>query len=513
MKRIILASLLLAAPNLAMADGNQNRQSGQDTQNVKNTQGDFLIKFRPGRMQLMQQLGAMADQGGQVEDLGDNWVHVQAAPQQLTQINSDNLIEQLNQHPDIEYAQPNYRLRMIESYESHDPVIRQLSEDMLAGRVVDSLLPKTLISQIKNLIEIPGFSFGKKIPEIPTMALNVTPGTDPRLNLQWGMQSMNATEAWKKVTGSKKMIVAVIDTGVDYTHEDLAGNLWHNPGEIANNQIDDDKNGFIDDVIGWDFAGNTNKPYDVTSSTFQMFLGGGNPGHGTHCAGNVGAVGNNSKGISGASPNVSIMALRFLNEKGQGSTATAVKAINYAVANGAKILSNSWGSEGDDPREDNRALKSAITNALDHNVLFVAAAGNGHSGKGYDNDTDPRPGVPASYDIANIISVAAIDKDDKLGSFSNWGHKTVDVAAPGVKIYSTMTRNRYGDTVAFGIPWDGTSMATPHVAGAAALVWAAHPNYSALDVKKALLSTVTKISSMDGKSTSGGKINLAAAIQ
>lgn len=294
------------------------------------------------------------------------------------------------------------------------------------------------------------------------------------------MLNIGAQEAWSVTKGNPEMVVAVIDTGVDYTHEDLMPNLWRNPKEIPNNGIDDDKNGYIDDVIGWDFVSNDNKPFDLAVEPLQLIQG-GNPGHGTHCAGNVAARSDSGIGIAGVAPSVSIMSLRFISDKGEGNTADAIKAIRYAVDNGAKVLSNSWGSEGDNPQEDieNKALKETILFAQDRGVLFVAAAGNGHNGVGYDNDTDPNPGFPASYSMDNIISVAALDEQDHLGSFSNWGLRTVDIGAPGVKVFSTTVGGKYSDVVldmyGFKATWDGTSMATPHVAGAAALFWSAHP--------------------------------------
>jgi subtilisin family serine protease len=314
-------------------------------------------------------------------------------------------------------------------------------------------------------------------------------------------------------------VVAVIDTGVDYTHEDLAGNMWRNLKEIPNNGIDDDKNGYIDDIVGWDFLGKDNKPYDMAGSLLEILTKGANPGHGTHCAGNVAAVGNNSIGITGVAPTAKIMALRFIGNEG-GSTADAILAIRYAVDNGAKILSNSWGSEGEDPSESatNLALQEAIKYAQDHDVLFIAAAGNGHQGKGYDNDSDAKPAYPASYSHDNIISVAAIDSADALGTFSNWGARTVDIAAPGVKVFSTVVQTeKYADGIGFMgfniAGWDGTSMAAPHVSGAAALYWSAHPTKTWAEVKTAILSSAKPITSVNGKVTSNGKLNVEALMK
>lgn len=345
---------------------------------------------------------------------------------------------------------------------------------------------------------------------------------DPKFDKQWGMKDIGAPNIWRNLSLKSDIIVAVIDTGVDYNHEDLAPNMWKNPGETglddqgrdkATNGVDDDGNGYIDDVYGWDFSGKDNDPMDETSTLLEMLFGGGNPGHGTHCAGNVAAKGFNGKGIIGVHPSAKIMAVRFISKKGQGTTADAILSIKYAVDNGAKVLSNSWGSEGEDSDEaENQALRDAVQYAEDHDVLFIAAAGNGHQGVGYDNDTDPKPGYPASYDMETIVSVAAIDVNDNLGKFSNWGKTTVDIAAPGVKVYSTVPSNVYSDTVLdlFGtkVHWDGTSMATPHVAGAAALYWALHPEKNFREVKDALINSAKKVSHLKDKLYSGGKLNV-----
>ncbi len=340
------------------------------------------------------------------------------------------------------------------------------------------------------------------IPDAPV----VTTGADPLYSKQWGMVD-NGLENALKITPAQKIIVAVIDTGVDYTHEDLLPNMWRNTKEIPNNGIDDDHNGYIDDIVGWDFLSNDNKPYDLAATDLGDILNGANPGHGTHCAGNVGARGGNGKGISGMNPNAQIMALRFIGDEG-GTTKGAIGAIRYAVDNGAKVLSNSWGSEGEDPAEaaDNLALQEAIQYAMDRNVLFIAAAAN----SGIDNDNSPKKAFPASYPHDNIISVAAIDSANALASFSNYGATSVDIGAPGVKIFSTTVGNHYSDTVIelMGANWDGTSMACPHVAGAAALYWSAHPEKNWKEVKAAILSSAKPIPSLTGKTLTGGKLSV-----
>jgi subtilisin family serine protease len=386
-------------------------------------------------------------------------------------------------------VQKNYKIKLMENATAN-----QALSAYLAAHPEDSV--KSFAGQVDN-------------PAIPAAPADTT-GADPLFSKQWGMKDIGVENAWR-INPGNKIIVAVIDTGVDYTHEDLLPNLWRNPGEIPDNGIDDDHNGFVDDVIGWDFLDKDNKPYDLAAANLGDLLNGGNPGHGTHCAGNVAAKGQNGKGISGVAPNAQIMALRFIGNKG-GTTADAVLAIKYAVDNGARVLSNSWGSEGEDPADgdNNQALKDAVQYAADHNVLFVAAAGNGHQGKGYDNDTDANPGYPASYPHDNIISVAAIDVNNNFGSFSNWGRQTVDIAAPGVKVFSTTVTGKYSDQVIplLGANWDGTSMACPHVAGAAALYWSVHPEKTYAQVKEAILNSAVKIPVAAGKLVSEGKLSV-----
>lgn len=464
--------------------------------------GDMLVKVAPNATQAtMLTLQSRLPIGTVVEDLGVNgWLHVRvpAAQFETFQVNA------IMRAPGVQKVAPNSVIRLMANWQVQDPALRQKLQDGIPG------MPEASKPAPDN-------------PSIPTTGSGGT-GADPLYAKQWGMNQNHVRESWTSTKGRPEMVVAVIDTGVDYTHEDLVDNMWRNPGETGvdpagrekgTNGVDDDGNGFVDDVVGWDFAANDNKPYDLTASVMDMLMSGGNPGHGTHCAGNVAARADNGKGIAGVAPNVRIMALRFITEKGQGSTADAVKAIKYAVDNGAKVMSNSWGSEGDDQADnDTQALKDAIQMAQDRGVLFIAAAGNGHSGKGYDNDSDAKPGVPASYATENIISVAAIDEAGQLGSFSNWGLRTVDLAAPGVKVFSTVTStDKYSDTV-INIPgvihatWDGTSMATPHVAGAAALYWSAHPEKNWREVKDAVLGSVKRTSVLNGKLVTGGQLDV-----
>ncbi|OAD21914.1 serine protease, subtilase family, partial [Candidatus Thiomargarita nelsonii] len=273
---------------------------------------------------------------------------------------------------------------------------------------------------------------------------------------------IDAVEAWDTFTGSHDVVVAVIDTGVDYNHVDLVDNRWINVGEIAGNGIDDDGNGFVDDVYGYDFVYGDSDPMDGHS-------------HGTHCSGTIGGVGNNSIGVAGVAHTVRIMAVKFLDDSGSGSTDDAIESVLYAVDNGAHILSNSWG--GDD---FSQGLEDAISYANDHDVLFVAAAGN--DGR----DTDVSPHYPSSYDVPNVLAVAATDHNDAKPSWSNYGLTSVDLGAPGVDTLSTEPGNSYGYK-------SGTSMATPHVSGAAALVKGYNPGLSALDIKSLIMDSVDPV--------------------
>ncbi|MFQ5824223.1 MAG: S8 family peptidase [bacterium] len=308
---------------------------------------------------------------------------------------------------------------------------------------------------------------------------------DPRFSSLFGLDNIDAPEAWDIQTGSKSIIVGVIDTGADHGHEDLQANIWKNPGESGdskeNNNVDDDGNGLVDDFQGWDFINNDNNPFDDND-------------HGTHVSGTIGAVGNNSKGVVGVNWNVSIMPLKFLGADGSGTSADAIEAILYATNMGAKVLSNSWGGGG-----FSRALEDAIKFANQNGVIFVAAAGN------ESNNNDSFPTYPANYEIENVISVAASTKKDNLAGFSNWGKKTVDLAAPGADILSTFPRDRYGQL-------SGTSMATPHVSGAAALVWAQYPSLSMNQVKIRILGSVDIISKLANDVATGGRLNVNQAL-
>ncbi|MCB9508558.1 MAG: S8 family serine peptidase [Deferribacteres bacterium] len=291
---------------------------------------------------------------------------------------------------------------------------------------------------------------------------------------------IDAPEAWAITTG-KPIIVGVIDSGTDWQHEDLAANIWSNPNEIPGNGIDDDENGYIDDVRGWDFFENDNDPMDGV-------------GHGTHVAGTIAAVGNNKNGAVGVNWAARLMILRFLGPDGSGSTSGAISAIEYAVKMKAQLTNNSWGGG-----QSSQALQEAIAAAGAAGQLFVAAAGNTGS------DSDLSPQYPASYDLDNILSVANTTRFDLLASSSTYGAKTVDLAAPGSTILSTLPGNDYGNLT-------GTSMASPHVAGVASLMLSIDPSLSPVVLKNLLMSTVDTLKALSGKVVTGGRLNAFKAI-
>jgi subtilisin family serine protease/uncharacterized protein YigE (DUF2233 family) len=384
---------------------------------------------------------------------------------------------------------------------------------------------------------------------------------DPLFNQQWDMHNtgqdggtpgddIGATAAWNLTTGTGNTVVAVIDTGVDYNHQDLYDNIWINQAEIPTsrkaNLLDVDGDGritfydlndprnqgtgkitdinhdgridaadilapmqktggvdnglggwadgisehndtaHIDDLVGWNFVANNNNPMDDHE-------------HGTHVAGTISAMGNNGVGIAGIDWNVRIMAVKILDSTGNGAASDVIRGLNYAVANGAMISNNSYGG---DPFS--QALLDALNNARAAGHIYVAAAGNGNF-LGIGQNNDQTPFYPASYNLDNVVAVAATDSNDQLATFSNYGAKSVDLAAPGVNILSTLPNNSYGFL-------DGTSMATPHVTGALALVRDLHPTWTYTQVINQVLNNVDPLPSLQGKVVTGGRLDLAKAI-
>jgi subtilisin family serine protease len=315
---------------------------------------------------------------------------------------------------------------------------------------------------------------------------------DPRFAELYGMRNtgqtggtagadIRATSAWDIFTGDPNLKIGVIDTGVDYTHPDLVNNVWTNPGEIPGNGIDDDGNGYIDDVHGYDFVNNDGDPMDDHY-------------HGTHCSGTIAGEGDNGIGVAGVNWHAKIVGIKFLDASGSGSTAAAISGIQYAIAVGCRLTSNSWGGGG-----VSQALEDAINAAGAAGQLFVCAAGNAGS------NIDATPSYPASYASQYIISVAATDHNDGLASFSNYGLTSVDLGAPGVDILSCQPGGQYQLL-------SGTSMATPHVAGACGLAWGRFPSATNLQIKQLIMSKADPIPSLTGKCVTGARLNVFMAI-
>ena len=323
---------------------------------------------------------------------------------------------------------------------------------------------------------------------------NPVPVNDPDASKLWGLHNegqtggkadadVDAPEAWQTHTGRTQAqggpLIAVIDTGIDYNHPDLAANMWVNPGEIAGDGIDNDGNGVIDDVHGYNANGDNGDPMD-------------GQGHGTHCAGTIAAVGNNETGVVGVNQNANLMAVKIFDDEGSTDSAAIIRGVQYATKMGARVTSNSWG--GPVPNSGIREAFEQSTSAL-----HLVAAGN----SGYNNDW--LPSFPANYGLDNIVAVAATDHNDELAEFSQYGKRNVDLGAPGVDILSTVPGGNYAT-------YSGTSMATPHVSGAAALIASHDPDISNADLRRRLEEGTDKLASLDGKTASGGRLNVNKAL-
>lgn len=321
---------------------------------------------------------------------------------------------------------------------------------------------------------------------------------DTYSSMLWGMHNVgqsggtidvdiNAVEAWEVTTGSEEIVVGIVDTGVDYNHKDLSENMWRNELEVnGRSGIDDDHNGVIDDIYGYNSVADNGDPMDDNN-------------HGTHCAGVVGAVGNNELGVVGVNWKVRIMALKFLDSAGAGYSDEAIRVMEYAVAMKRKgvnlrVLSNSWGGGS-----YQQAIFDAIEKCAKENILVVAAAGNDAA------NNDDFPTYPADYEIDGVMSVAAVGRDGALAWFSNYGAKSVDIAAPGVSIISTVRNNNYAS-------FSGTSMATPYVSGVAALVLAKDNTIAATSLMELLKGSVKTLQGLRGKTITEGIIDAKASL-
>lgn len=400
--------------------------------------------------------------------------------------------------PNVEYAEPDYLISTAQSCPAPDPDEPETGDPGdISTECIDSAPdeppPDDPPSDVT--IQAAGSQTSGTVPIIPN---------DPYFSQKWGLNNtgqavngkppgvsdadIDAAEAWSVGAGSSDTVVAVLDSGVDISHPDLRNNVWVNPGEIPDNEVDDDGNGYVDDVHGWDFINNDNTVYDSPSLDE----------HGTHVAGIIAAEGNNDIGATGVAWRARIMPLKFISGS-TGSVSNAIDALGYAVAEGVEVSNNSWSCNfcPGDPALS-QSLYNAINDANTSKHLFVNAAGNNSA------NSDATPRYPAGYDLPNILSVAATDQHDAFAGFSNYGATSVDLAAPGVDIYSTLPGG-YGFR-------DGTSMATPHVAGVAALLKSTSPELNHLQIKERILESAERKTTLSGKVATGGRLNAATAL-
>ena len=403
--------------------------------------GEVLVKIREGK-------SAAALQGVHIKKelnlLAGRFALVSTAQKSVSVS-----IAELEANPAVEYAEPNFIYTAINNTSNVERALARTEASQGDDRF-------GLLWGLANT--------GKNEPD-----RNGAPGTEVGL----AGVDVNALKAWQITKGSRDITIAVIDTGVDYNHPDLAANMWVNPGEIAGDGIDNDNNGYVDDVYGWNAATNTGNPFD-------------GHGHGTHCAGTIGAVHGNG-GVAGVMGDVKIMAVKFLTDSGSGSLVDAIEAIDYATKMDVDLMSNSWGGGG-----YTQALFDSIKAASDKGILFVAAAGNSTS------NNDVRANYPSNYATENMIAVAAITHQDQLASFSSYGKRTVHIAAPGRNVLSTTPNNGYS-------VFSGTSMATPHVSGVLGLYLAQEGRRPHAETIERMIATSVPSSAYRRTTVSGGR--------
>lgn len=417
---------------------------------IRGAAPEVLVRFKPGVS--VEQIKAIAAANN--DSMADEIESVSglSAIDDLDNADSAAVAAQYSAMAEVAYAEPNFQIKL------DDPIQKESPRDL-------------------------------KFREPSTDGPN-----DPLFSDQWALSNtgqdggtaradIDAIAAWARSQGSDEVVVAVLDSGVDYTHVDLVSNMWVRPKRLA--AYTDDELGTFNDLNGFNGTDKTADPMDDN-------------GHGTHCAGIIGAEGDNGEGVAGVNWHVKIMPLKFLGRGGSGTTEDAIAAINYAIdrkKNGVnlRIISASWGSNS-----YSKALEDTIRAAGDAGILFVAAAGNDGS------NNDKRPHYPSNYDLPNVISVAALDRNDKLASFSNFGTGTVHIAAPGKDILSTWLNNDYREA-------SGTSMATPYVSGVAALIIANEPKITMENLRSKLLRSADKIDSLAGKVAGSGRVCAANA--
>lgn len=450
MNKLLLGLTGLAVGSLISANLYANERA-------RHVPGEIIVKFKPGvNTKKFFKKSTLVSQGISLK----REINLSYQKLNLLSITNDKLLDSalinLKNNPEIEYAEPNYIYEI-------------------------AVMPKSSEGPIKHLDASP-FTDSKQM-------LN----DDPLFDKLWGLRNtgsnepqgksgvegadINALKAWDITKGSHQVKIAVIDTGVDYNHPDLQGNVWVNQAELNGLPgVDDDNNGYIDDIHGYDFAYNDNDPMD-------------GHGHGTHCSGTIGAIHNNKIGVAGVMSEVTIVPVKFLDDSGSGSLESAVLAIDYATQLNVDLMSNSWGGGG-----RSEALFEAIKRASDKGIIFTAAAGNSSS----NNDTSPS--YPASYEAPNVVSVAALTAQNELANFSSFGRNSVHIAAPGRNILSTIKGGKY-ETMS------GTSMATPHVSGVLGLLLAKEGRLPHEEMKERLTLTGVPVAGLRGKTKTSSRID------
>lgn len=425
---------------------------------IEHVPGELLLKIKDGKINkvLSQKMLHQIDLKEIIKTDSGSFALVRVP--QTKSIKS--IASDLMKNDQIEYAEPNYIYKAIDSVETLES---KLYNTRTALNYSASLTDDPRFGDLWGLRNLgdnePAGRRGNSSPEGKV-------GVD-----------INAMAAWEMTKGDHKVKIAVIDTGVDYNHEDLKNNMWVNQAELNGEEgVDDDNNGYIDDIHGYDFANDDGDPMD------------GN-GHGTHCSGTIAAEHNNGVGVAGVMAKAQIVAIKFLTDQGSGTTADAIKAIDYATKMNVDIMSNSWGGGG-----ASELLLEAIQNASKKGIVFTAAAGNSAG------NNDDSPHYPSNYDVENVIAVAAHNYNDKLANFSCYGKQTVHVAAPGRNILSTTQDNSYS-------VFSGTSMATPHVSGVIGLYIAQNGRTDLKDLRDNLMKSSVYTRSYEKKTIGGGRVD------
>ena len=448
MKKISIGAVGLLITAGAFAKGAMNTE-------VPFVPGEVLVKVKPGLMGkfLAKKSFLGAEVRKELRLLAGNYLLLESSGSSTL-----SLVSELQKMPEVSFAEPNYIYKAINSV----PTLSSILTGTISERSSSMGPNDPLYGKLWGLNNT-----GSNEPD-RTGGTSTTPGVEG--------SDVDAEKAWGITRGSKNVVIAVIDTGIDYNHPDLQNNLWVNTMEIPGNNIDDDGNGYIDDIHGWNAEKDNGNPMDGNS-------------HGTHCAGTIGAEHNNGVGVAGVMGEVSLMAVKFLSDSGSGSLADAVEAIDYATRMNVDVMSNSWGGGG-----FSKALEDAITAAKNKGIMFVAAAGN----NGTNNDTSPT--YPSNYQVDNVVSVASHNAQDTMSSFSCFGKRTVHVAAPGSNVLSSTPNGQYKVL-------SGTSMATPHVSGVIGLLLSESGRLPVLEVRNRLMATTTPSQAFKKTTKGQGRVN------